>query len=1130
MQLQWRPKVGAGDVDQSLTVSSSAIFDIQEDGLRMAWQLDFKFRTQRETFTLQLPTDYLVEKVTGDNVQGWTRKLLEDAQQLDVTLLKATTGSEKMMLFFSRRQTVGRGELTEFDVPVVSVPAAVLHRGHFAIRRSPLLKIETLSRVGVSQTDATQERAVIDAVQNESPFGIRAYQNYRFVTTPYAVTLSARPAGDPKTTPLYEQAKAVLQTLLRVGARETSYECKITIEDKQRPVHRVRVLLPPGFDLDKVDAPGLYERSTTTDAGRQLLTVYLAEGQGGAFAILIGGHVTRAADAADVALPNIEILDVGHQKGHIVLQVDPAYRVTLSNLTNCKTFQLAEVVPWLNSDQRSYAAELAVSYETRDYAATLKTTLVTPTVTSSTISNVLVTKHEIEETVSLHFKIVDAGIREVVFRLPARMRDAQFYVPMLRQTTIQDVAGDPTSIQITLELQDDTMGELIVRVENRVALSGGQHEVPIPVVETGQSQKRYVLLENVGRDEVVISERVGMETLRRNQDKWKELTNLLNNRTQGFVITSDVQPRLAFATKRRDVVATAGAAIRLAEASIVVDGSGTYRAVQEYRVDNKTEQYLEIELPAGALLWTVRVAGESVKPTVVTTAGGRINDRLLRIPLIKTDAGGSDYSVEIKYGGQLETFSAFSRVAFPLVKTKRIKVELSHVRLHLPDTHQFFRFDGTMTRVREEDEGDMVAETLDYFNSMTAKFTQEMASASSDDHSIKRAQQSVEIYKQKASDYIAANKGFARNRKFQSAQRTNDRLQSDVARLMKSQKIERAAKTTLSNRDQLRRSFREQENSKSLNVVNRLDSNFYWHELNIKPASNTNEGKFNEELLDANELGTQQGAQQAKQLERIDGGQQGQANRPSAPGQKTPAGKPQQFFRNRVKDGQQAEDSSRSGQSDSSSDATEAQRPGESADDGDGEAAGAADGGRGPGGGGFVSSGKGGDEGRFAPGRTATRSGDIRPMDARVVTGGTVAVGQLQDEEAARRDGGEVAFVSGLASLDFDLPLRGNKYLFTTARGDTQISVQAVSTKQLRRWEQFGSMLLGLVAVGILGWVTVRINAMLGRRIRATLVILVGICSLVTFILPLIGILLIIWGIGSLLLAQFEVNETAPTA
>ena len=114
---------------------------------------------------------------------------------------------------------------------------------------------------------------------------------------------------------------------------------------------------------------------------------------------------------------------------------------------------------------------------------------------------------------------------------------------------------------------------------------------------------------------------------------------------------------------------------------------------------------------------------------------------------------------------------------------------------------------------------------------------------------------------------------------------------------MKSQKIERAAKTTLSNRDQLRRSFREQENSKSLNVVNRLDSNFYWHELNIKPASNTNEGKFNEELLDANELGTQQGAQQAKQLERIDGGQQGQANRPSAPGQKTPAGKPQQFFR-----------------------------------------------------------------------------------------------------------------------------------------------------------------------------------------------------------------------------------------
>ena len=73
----------------------------------------------------------------------------------------------------------------------------------------------------------------------------------------------------------------------------------------------------------------------------------------------------------------------------------------------------------------------------------------------------------------------------------------------------------------------------------------------------------------------------------------------------------------------------------------------TARGLAQGRADH------QIELPAGAQLWTVRVANEPVKPTVVPAAGGTVNDRLLRIPLIKTAAGDLDYLVQIKYGGQL---------------------------------------------------------------------------------------------------------------------------------------------------------------------------------------------------------------------------------------------------------------------------------------------------------------------------------------------------------------------------------------------------------------------------------------------------------------------------------------------
>ena len=59
-------------------------------------------------------------------------------------------------------------------------------------------------------------------------------------------------------------------------------------------------------------------------------------------------------------------------------------------------------------------------------------------------------------------------------------------------------------------------------------------------------------------------------------------------------------------------------------------------------MDNTTEQFLEVDCPTGAELWTARVAGEPVKPTIVPGATG---SGQVRIPLVKTAAGDLDYDV-----------------------------------------------------------------------------------------------------------------------------------------------------------------------------------------------------------------------------------------------------------------------------------------------------------------------------------------------------------------------------------------------------------------------------------------------------------------------------------------------------
>src|SRR4029077_7490656 len=125
----------------------------QEDGLRLAWQVDLEFgHSQRESFTVTLPRDYLVEKVAGDNVRGW--EVREDGanQRLEVTLLRPATEKESFTIFLSKRSRFG-GQATEFNVPIVAVQDAALHSGQFAIRRSKVLDLRTVETMGVSRVD-----------------------------------------------------------------------------------------------------------------------------------------------------------------------------------------------------------------------------------------------------------------------------------------------------------------------------------------------------------------------------------------------------------------------------------------------------------------------------------------------------------------------------------------------------------------------------------------------------------------------------------------------------------------------------------------------------------------------------------------------------------------------------------------------------------------------------------------------------------------------------------------------------------------------------------------------------------------------------------------------------------------
>jgi hypothetical protein len=710
--VEWRGSVAEGEKGLALTVDSRAVFDVREDRLQLIWSYRPEFRSgERDVFQVQVPADYVVEKVEGQNVRGWEVPGVAEgaagAQTLRVELLKAAAREEQFTIHLWKPGPVPAGDAQEVTVPAVLSPGASRQTGRVVIRRSPLLDVRTLEVSGAQRCDLPADAAGlgVPVAAQESPLGIEAYEAYEFVSVPFALRLRVASRAS--------QVSALVRTVLRVAEDETHIESRVELNVEERPLHGLRVQLPAGYTLEAVSGPTDLEWTVAREVEGSIVTVYLAGGLKGRVPLVLKAKADGAR-AEGVTLPVVRVLDVARQEGDLVVETDPAFDVRPEGVAGLENLLPRQVYGWLNEGQRPLA-RLAFHYRTPEYRGRVTLQRREPDVSGRLVTNLRLTDRAIEETVLVRLRIHQAGVRRVQLRLPARLRDARIGAPYLRERTLGETADG--AVLVTLDLQDEVLGELNILIEDDRVLTAATQTLTLATLLTGRTDREYVALENAGRDEVVVASAAGLEPLEREQKEWAAVAPLLGGGlTRAYVVRAQEgrRPELVFRTQRREAVQTAGARVGLARARVLLDESGAYRAEQSFHVENQTEQFLDIDLPGGAELWTATVAGEYVKPV---TAGGPTGGGAragVRIPLVKTETGDADYVVTLKYGGRLGALGAFAVRDFPLVRSLNVNVELAQVELWLPVTHDWFHFGGSMRAVEEE--GTFEAGYLSYQN------------------------------------------------------------------------------------------------------------------------------------------------------------------------------------------------------------------------------------------------------------------------------------------------------------------------------------------------------------------------------------------------------------------------------
>ena len=1124
LSLNWRDKITEASIDQGLTVQARSVFDIQEDALKLAWHGQFEFRRgRRESFTLQVPKDYLVEKVVGGNIRGWTVKTADSTQQLDVELLKAVTDRETVIVFLSKQTAIDPQATTQVTVPQIAVPEAMLHQGHVAVRRSLLLEVRAETTPGMTRVESLDESSWLAAHEIAGILPIKVYQAYRYSQVPFDLKLTVNS--------IRSKMQVQSQTLLKISQLERTLETRLLITGSDRPIYRLQIALPQEWKMQSPEVPGNFQWSLSPAGDRQLLQIYLANGQTTEFPVILRGKISSQTQAnVPIALPKIEVVDAQRQSGAIVVQADPAYDVRAENLQGCEPALLDSVKNWLASKQRE-AARTVVRFDGPQYSGQLLVAARTPIVTSYSVTNVKVTDRAIEETLFIEANIRSAGIREFVFQMPTSMAAAKIQAPHVRQKIIQPIAETAGMVRVQLLLQDEIMGQFRVVVEHDRELTSGPHTAPLPTIETGSTDRRLVTLENVGRDELVTGQVESFESLDRTQLQQRFQADLLGGRSSQAFLAKEgaAAPVLTYSTKSRAVLATAGARIGLAQTLLVVDEMGTYRATQEYRVENRTEPFLEIELPEGSRMWTVQVAGEPVKPALAA-AGSTSAAQRVRIPLIKTAEGDLDYPVVIKYGGQIATPNWLNRVEFPLIHTLNINVELSQVRLRLPEAYDWFNFDGTLGRVQSESE--LQAGWLSYRTRQLTELSQLLGSkaGSASDYTKARALNNLSALQ---STIQQNNTWFSQ--RGSSSEELRKQLDSNSAALQTAQQqaVQIQQGQTLEgrgNRDLLNDLYGVQSNGRSFNALGELGLNFATPTLNVedkvsKAETITQQGAWlSQNKLDnkpANEvtrLQIEEQFQLAKPQSQTEGNlavplARSAGNEGPSAGKKMAVPQPMES-----KDSQAQRYGRRLQEQNSRSNLPQFsnQDMGQAAFDQPAPSSRpeTALGVNGPGGGGRAMG--GGFSNDMLPNAPVTRE-SIPGIEA-----------ELFDNRSAQTKG-EAAGDAFMASLDVDLPVRGREYFFTTPRGEVKLSAQGIATQVYQRL--YASLAVLAIAAG--AWViyllcTRLTQTRLGAIAVGCVLVLFGVISLVQGYLPIYGGLALLAAIV-LFISKLEMR-TAQTA
>jgi hypothetical protein len=669
ISLLWTPRVKrAAEVAATVFCQNNALVAFGGGVMNVRATMDFQV-TQGELrqARVEIPKGQRLLRVEGQGIRTWEIKS-EGSQVLVVDLIKGASPAWRLTM--------------EAEKALDTLPASVSVEAPHALdvkRETGLIALRNAEELGLTVEAATDLQRV-DAEEfagNSAEKTDNVQSVFRFAKPEFALRVRAEA--------IRPQIEAIARNNVRLGSEQIGIAGMIDYTIKRAGTFALTIALPAEYRVDQVTGRNVSQWTERNDNGARVLEVTLKEKTIGAYSLRLDLVHSLKGLPQSLAVVGAHPVNTSKLTTFISVAAEAGVAIktaSLDGLTEIPAVSLPDYNAVASSG--SVLAYKFISSEPKaapDWKLSVSTERIESWVRAEVANTITIADTLVSGKALVRFDIANAPVKEFRLRVPAEFRNVEINGANIRSRSQN---GDVRVI----ELQSKTRGiyQLIVTWDqprtktNVLSLAG---------ISAEGVERETGLFAIIAKKPLQVSESEVSDLQRVDLSDFPDWAGRPDETTA--LAYRYVRPgyRLAVKTQRFNEAEVLQALVDDTRLTTVVADDGQTMTDMTLSVRSNGKQFLGVELPSGAKVWSAFVAGQPVRPSLE-------NGKLL-LPIQQSGADDGVISVNLTYVGTNSFPKKHGEIGFV---SPKFDVPLKNARweLYLPPDYSYDDYKGTMSR------------------------------------------------------------------------------------------------------------------------------------------------------------------------------------------------------------------------------------------------------------------------------------------------------------------------------------------------------------------------------------------------------------------------------------------------